>query len=134
MAYLNRITLIGNAVEDVELRYTTSKKAVATLRLCVSRKFSGKEEKLFVECTTWDKQAETLAQYVQRGKELYIEGRLKEDSWEKDGQKRSKLTIVIDNFQFLGRANQKTENNSEPSGSNNNDSSTGIQLDGDIPF
>ena len=78
--------------------------------LAVNRKYRTKEgedreETTFVDCEAWGKQAEVLKQYMTKGKPLFVEGRLKLDTWEdKDGGKRSKMRVVIENFQFLGAA------------------------------
>jgi single-strand DNA-binding protein len=82
---------------------------VAEFGLAMNRKFKGangedREEVCFVDCTAFGKPAEIINQYCQKGKLLYVEGRLKYDSWEdkNGGGKRSKLLVVVENFQFLG--------------------------------
>ena len=109
MASFNRVLLIGNLTRDPELRYLPSQMAVAQFGMACNRKFkdaSGqqKEDVLFVDCTAWGKSAEIINQYCRKGKQLFIEGRLKLDQWEdkSGGGKRSKLTIVVENFQLLG--------------------------------
>ncbi|MGA2499547.1 MAG: single-stranded DNA-binding protein [Tepidisphaeraceae bacterium] len=109
MASFNRVLLLGNLTRDPVLRYLPNQTAVADFGLACNRKFrtaSGedKEEVLFVDCTAWGKQAEVINQYCQKGRPLFIEGRLKLDQWEdkNGGGKRSKLTVVIENFQLLG--------------------------------
>jgi single-strand DNA-binding protein len=113
MPNLNKVHLIGHITRDVELRYTQSGTAVADFGLAINRHYttqSGekKEETCFVDVTFWDKQAETLQEYVGKGDPLYVEGRLKLDRWESnDGQKRSKLGVVGQGFQFLGSGERK---------------------------
>jgi single-strand DNA-binding protein len=113
MAYLNKVFLIGNLTRDPELRYTPSGTAVADLPLAVNRRFttaSGekKEETCFVDVTLWARQAEVASQYLKKGRPVFVEGRLHLDRWENsDGQKRSKLKIVGQNFQFLGGSGGK---------------------------
>ena len=110
MANLNKVMLIGNLTRDPELKYTPGNQAVCEIGLAVNRKYRTKdgedrEETTFVDCEAWGKQAEVLKQYMTKGKPLFIEGRLKLDTWEdKDGGKRSKMRVVIENFQFLGSA------------------------------
>jgi single-strand DNA-binding protein len=102
--------LIGNLTRDPDLKYTPGNQAVCEIGLAVNRKYRTKEgedreETTFVDCEAWGKQAEVLKQYMTKGKPLFIEGRLKLDTWEdKDGGKRSKMRVVIENFQFLGAA------------------------------
>jgi single-strand DNA-binding protein len=90
------------------MRYTQGGTAIAKLGLAVNRKYTAqngelKEEVTFVDCTAFAKQAETLSKYVTKGRPLFIEGRLNYSTWEdKDGGgKRSKLEVVIENFQFV---------------------------------
>ena len=110
MANLNKVMLIGNLTRDPELKYTPGNQAVCEVGLAVNRKYRTKdgedrEETTFVDCEAWGKQAEVIKQYMTKGKPLFIEGRLKLDTWEdKDGGKRSKMRVVIENFQFLGAA------------------------------
>ena len=110
MANLNKVMLIGNLTRDPDLKYTPGNQAVCEIGLAVNRKYRTKEgedreETTFVDCEAWGKQAEVLKQYMTKGKPLFIEGRLKLDTWEdKDGGKRSKMRVVIENFQFIGAA------------------------------
>ena len=108
MPDFNKVLLMGRLTRDPELRYTPSGMAVAKIGLAVGRRYFNKstnetvEETTFVDCDAWGKQAETLNQYMRKGRPLFIEGRLKFDTWEsREGQKRSKLSVVIDNFQFI---------------------------------
>jgi single-strand DNA-binding protein len=109
MASFNKVILLGNLTRDPQLRYLPSQMAVCDFGLAVNRKFKTaqgeeREEVTFVDCTAFGKQAEVLNQYCQKGKGLFIDGRLKFDSWEdkQGGGKRSKLSVVIENFQFIG--------------------------------
>ena len=108
MADYNKVILLGRLTRDPELRYTPSGQALAKIGLAVGRKYYNKqtqqsvEETTFVDCDAWGKQAELLNQYMRKGRQLFVEGRLKFDSWEtKEGQRRSKLSVVIENFQFV---------------------------------
>lgn len=108
MASLNRVFLIGNLTKDPELRYTSSGVPVANLRLAVNRKYKDKsgelkEDTCFVTVTAWDKQAEICNQYLQKGRAVFVEGRLQSRSWETpDGQKRSTIDVRVERIQFLG--------------------------------
>jgi len=109
MANLNKVLLMGNLTRDVELKYTPSGLAVAKIGLAVNRKFRDtktnelREEVTFVDIEFWGKQAETLHQYVSKGRSLYVEGRLKMDSWDDKttGKKVYKMKVVGEQFQFL---------------------------------
>ena len=113
MASLNKVFLIGNLTRDPELRYTPSGVAVANLRLAVNRKFKDKngelkEDTCFITVTAWDKQAETCNQYLQKGRPIFVEGRLQSRSWETtDGQKRNTIDIRAERIQFLTPAPAK---------------------------
>ena len=109
MASFNKVFLMGNLTRDVQLKYLPSQTAVAEFGLACNRKFrtangEDREEVTFVDVTAFGKQAEVLNQYMTKGKPIFIEGRLKYDQWEdkNGGGKRSKLTVVVDNFQFIG--------------------------------
>ena len=109
MASFNKVLLLGNLTRDPALKYTPNQQAVCEIGVAVNRKFktaSGedREEVTFVDCTAWGKQAEVINQYMTKGKPIFIEGRLKLDQWEdkQGGGKRSKMTVVIENFQFVG--------------------------------
>ena len=109
MASLNKVMLMGNLTRDPQLKYLPSQTAVAEFGLAMNRKFrtatgEEREEVTFVDITAFGKQAEVINQYFTKGKPIFIEGRLKYDSWEdkQGGGKRSKITVVIDNFQFIG--------------------------------
>ncbi|MCU0863085.1 MAG: single-stranded DNA-binding protein [Planctomycetes bacterium] len=109
MANFNKVLLMGNLTRDVELRHTQGGTALAKFGLAVNRKFTvngeSKEETCFVDLTAWGKQAELLNQYVRKGSQLFVEGRLQFSTWEsQEGGKRSKLEVVVENFQFLGSA------------------------------
>ena len=109
MASFNKVLLMGNLTRDPQLKYLPSQTAVAEFGLACNRKFrtangEDREEVTFVDVTAFGKQAEVINQYMTKGKPIFIEGRLKYDQWEdkNGGGKRSKLTVVIENFQFIG--------------------------------
>lgn len=107
MASFNRVILVGNLTRDVELRYTASSMAVCDLGLAVNdrrKNAQGEwvEETTFVDVTLWGRTAEVAGEYLKKGAPVLIEGRLKLDTWETDGQKRSKLKVVGEKMQMLG--------------------------------
>ncbi len=107
MANLNRVFLIGRLTRDPEQRSLQSGSSVVNFGLAVNRTYVRKdsgekvEETCFVDCESWGRQAETIARYTSKGRQLFVEGRLKFDTWERDGQRHSKLRVVVENFQFL---------------------------------
>jgi single-strand DNA-binding protein len=134
---VNRVTIAGYLGRDPELRHTPKGSAVCNLNVAVTRRWKDevgtqKEETTWVGCTAFGKQAETLAQYLKKGSCIYLEGRLKNDSWDdkKTGEKRTKTGVVIDGFQFVGKlegsaALAKPSTQPEPAAASETD---------DIPF
>ena len=110
MRGFNRVILAGNLTRDPEMRYTPKGLAIASFGLAVNRSWKDaetgelKEEVTFVDIDIFGKSAEAVAQYMKKGRPILIEGRLKLDSWDdkQTQQKRSKLKVVAESFQFLG--------------------------------
>jgi single-strand DNA-binding protein len=109
MANFNKVILVGNVTRDPELRYTPKGVAIAKIGLAVNRTWrtdtgESREEVTFIDIDAFGKQAETLGQYIKKGSPLLVEGRLKLDQWDdkQTGQKRSKLGVIVEGFQFLG--------------------------------
>jgi single-strand DNA-binding protein len=109
MASLNKVMLIGNLTRDPELRVTPKGTAICTFSIAVNRKFkddSGgeREEVTYVDIEAWGKSGENISKYCTKGRPLFVEGRLRLDQWEDKTtkEKRSRMKVVCDNFQFLG--------------------------------
>lgn len=110
MPNLNRVMLMGNLTRDPEIKYTPKGTAIAQIGLAVNRVYSlpdsgeKREEVTFIDVEAYGKQAETIGEYCKKGRPLYVEGRLRLDTWDDkaSGQKRSKLKVVLESFQFLG--------------------------------
>ena len=108
MANYNKVILMGNLTRDPELRYIPSGTAVVNLRLAVNRRFRDrngeqKDEVCFVTAVVWDKQAELCNQYLQKGRPVFVEGRLQSRSFEDaSGNKRNILEVRAERIQFLG--------------------------------
>ncbi len=106
MGSYNRVVLLGNLTRDPELRYIPSGTAVSEIGLAVNdrvkRNDQWVDEPTFVDITLWGRTAEVANEYLSKGSSVLIEGRLKLDTWEKEGQKRSKLRVVADKMQMLG--------------------------------
>ncbi|MEZ6234642.1 MAG: single-stranded DNA-binding protein [Phycisphaerales bacterium] len=107
MANLNKVMLMGNLTRDIELRHTSGNTAVAQIGLAVNRRWrtpegEQREETTFVDCDAFGRTAEVMSQYLAKGRPVFIEGRLKLDQWEdQQGNKRSKLKVVVESFQFI---------------------------------
>lgn len=108
MANFNKVILAGNLTRDPELRYTPKGTAVAKIGLAINRTWrtetgEQKEEVTFVDVDAFGKTAETIGQYFKKGRPILIEGRLRYETWEdkQTNQKRSKLGVVMENFQFM---------------------------------
>ncbi|MBL6918878.1 MAG: single-stranded DNA-binding protein [Puniceicoccaceae bacterium] len=121
MASFNKVILMGNLTRDPETRVTATGLTICKFGLAINRVFTTKdgerkEETTFVDVDAFGKQAEVITKYIRKGDPLFIEGRLKFDQWEaNDGQKRSKLGVVLDKFEFIGG---RSENNASGGSSN----------------
>jgi single-strand DNA-binding protein len=108
MANVNKVILIGRLTRDPELRFTPQGTPVCDLSLAINRVTRNpdgtqREETSFIDVTVWGRQAETTAQYLKKGREAFVEGRLTQERWENpEGQKRSKLKVTAERIQFLG--------------------------------
>jgi single-strand DNA-binding protein len=108
MADYNRVILMGRLTRDPELRYIPSGTAVCEFGLAVNDRRKNNqtgewvEDTQFIDITMWARQAEIASEYLSKGSPVFVEGRLKFDSWEKDGQKYSKLRVVGEKMQFIG--------------------------------
>lgn len=121
MANFNKVILAGNLTRDPELRYTPKGTAIAKIGLAINRKWrseSGemKEETTFVDVDAFGKTAETIGQYLKKGRPILIEGRLRYETWDdkQTGQKRSKLGVIMDSFQFMDSGNRGGDNEGSP--------------------
>lgn len=103
----NKVILMGNLTRDPEVRSLPSGQSVTSFGLAVNRTWRGadgnqQESVSYIDCTAWGKTGEIIAQYVQKGRPLLVSGRLEQRSWEKDGQKHSKVEVVVEDFNFVG--------------------------------
>ncbi len=154
MASFNKVILLGNLTRDPETRVTANGNTICKLGMAVSRVYSTRdgerrEETTFVDIDAFGKQAEVITKYMRKGRPLMVEGRLKLDQWEtNDGQKRSKLGVVLENFQFVGGRDDNDSGGGNSGGyeqssppkreskpaSGGDFSSDGDTLDEDVPF
>jgi single-strand DNA-binding protein len=110
MSSFNKVILLGNLTRDPQVRYTPGGTAVAEIGLAVNRTWfdqktnSRRDETTFVDVTLWGRQAEVAGEYLAKGRQVLIEGRLQLDTWEdkESGQKRSKLRVVSENMKMVG--------------------------------
>jgi single-strand DNA-binding protein len=106
MASFNRVVLLGNLTRDIELRYIGNGTAVTDVGLAVNDRVKKNDqwvdETTFVDITLWGRTAEVANEYLSKGSSVLIEGRLKMESWEKDGQKRTKLKVIGERMQMVG--------------------------------
>ena len=109
MPNFNQVILMGNVTRDPQVKQLPNQSVVCDFGLACNRKYrtadgEDREDTCFLDCAAFGKQAEVLGQYLQKGKPLFVQGRLKYDTWEDKhgGGKRSKLSVVVENFQFVG--------------------------------
>lgn len=139
MPSYNKVILCGNLTRDPELKYTPKGTAIARLGLAVNRKWKSesgesKEEVTFVDVDAFGKQAETLAQYLSKGRAILLEGRLRLDQWEdkKTNEKKSKLGVVLESFTFIDSGG-KREGGSTPAPKAASPSQSELPTDEDNP-
>lgn len=105
---VNRVTIIGNLGKDPELRHTNAGQEVCSLRVATSRawtdKASGqrKEETEWFDVEVWGRQASACGEHLAKGRTVYVEGRLKTERWQKDGQERYRTKVIAENVRFIG--------------------------------
>ena len=147
MASFNRVILVGNLTRDPELRYTPKGTAVVRLGVAVNRQWKtdsgdSREEVTFVDVDAFGRQAEVIAQYLKKGRPILVEGRLKYESWDdkQTNQKRSKLMVVLESFQFLD-SGRKDDGAPAPTSARKPGAETapaaveeGAPVDDDVPF
>jgi single-strand DNA-binding protein len=109
MATFNKVILLGNLTRDPELRYTPQGSAVCEFALALNYVYTNKqtgqkvEEVSFIDIVAWGKTGEICAEYLKKGRQVMIEGRLKQDRWDsQDGKKMSKVRVTAENVQFVG--------------------------------
>lgn len=112
---LNHVMLAGHLTRDPQIKALANGSCVAAFSLAINRRFKGpegdqKEEVTFVDCEAWRRTAELIGQYLVKGSACLVEGRLKLDSWQdKEGQQRSRLKVVVESVQFIGKTKGKDD-------------------------
>lgn len=102
----NKVVLMGNLTRDPETRTTPNGASVTSFGLAVNRTWRSadgnqQESVSYIDCVAWGRAGEIIAQYVTKGRPLLISGRLEQRSWEQDGQKRSKVEVIVEDFNFV---------------------------------
>lgn len=145
MASFNRVILVGNLTRDVVVKYTQSQTAVTEIGLAVNdrvkRQGEWVDETTFVDITLWGRTAEIAGEYLSKGSPVLVEGRLKLDQWEQDGQKRYKLRVVGEKMQMLGGRSgggggggQRPQSDSYSQGAPAEQAVGGTPPDDEVPF
>ncbi|MDR1413449.1 MAG: single-stranded DNA-binding protein [Puniceicoccales bacterium] len=158
MASFNKVILMGNLTRDPEVRVTQQGMSICKFTVAVSRQSKGpdgtlREETAFIDVDAFGKQAEIIGKYFSKGRPILVEGRLRLDQWEtQTGEKRSKLGVVLENFQFIGprgdgdisaqqqnsgempAVSELIEDLSRSGGKKNKKMDFDVQVDGDVPF
>ncbi|OHB84854.1 MAG: single-stranded DNA-binding protein [Planctomycetes bacterium RIFCSPHIGHO2_02_FULL_38_41] len=135
MASLNKVFLMGNLTRDPELRYTSTGLAVASFGIAINRAWTAKtgeqkEDVCYVDVSIFGRRAEIVGEYFNKGNPIFIEGRLQFNQWEtKDGQKRSTLRVVADNFQFIGATSKRQQ---ETTGDSSKGGGSSDSVPGDV--
>ena len=136
---MNHVVLMGRLTRDPELKYSQAGKAFSKFTVVVNREFK-REEADFINCTAWGKTAETIAEYLRKGRRIALQGRISVSNYEQNGETRWSTEVVVDKFEFVDTANsqegekplvQKKKSESTFTASNENDE---IMDDDDFPF
>ena len=136
---MNHVVLMGRLTRDPELKYSQAGKAFSKFTVAVNREFN-REEADFINCTAWGKMAETIAEYLRKGRKIALQGRISVSSYEQNGETKWSTEVIVDKFEFVDTANskegekpliQKKKSESTFTASNNNDE---IMDDNDFPF
>ena len=138
---VNKVILLGRVGSDPEVKYMPSGNAVLNLSIATNRKFKNQETGSYEDKTEWhrvvffNKPAETIGQYIKKGQQLYVEGRLQTRKWQdKDGVEKYSTDIISDNFAFIGSKSDAADNNQSSKNSNDFNQDVPAQQDDDIPF
>ena len=149
MASLNKVLLIGNLTRDPEVRMMSSGRPVCNFGLALNRSYKDsegnkKEEVTFVDVECFGPRAEAVGRFFSKGRPIFVEGRLKLDQWEsKEGEKRSAIRVVLDNFEFVDAGSSNKESPAKtttpstlepPNPSIQESASSSVDLDEDVPF
>jgi len=137
---LNSVAMIGRLTRPCDMRYTNSGFAICSFTIAVNRRKkqpdgTWQDNASFFDCTYFGKAAQGISPYLQKGQQVGIQGYLEQQTWEKDGQKRSKIVIIADSVSLIGGQKQNNGgNNNQQQPKNNNSGNSNQQFDDDVPF
>ena len=138
---INSVTLIGRLTRDAELKYTNTGTAISKFSIAVNRRLKRNDqwtdEVSYFDCVLWGKRGEGLNQYLSKGTQIAVAGELRQNRWEQDGQKRSKVEIIANNIELLGggKGGNTAKSNYSPEQKPEEDSFGGSEeFNDDIPF
>jgi single-strand DNA-binding protein len=142
MSNFNKVVLVGNLVSDPELKEIGDNNSVVRFRMAINRRYTTKsgekkEETTYIDCEMWGSRAGVISEYLKKSDPILVEGHLKQENWEnKDGEKRSKILVSIEDFEFLSKRGSGDSQQSESKPSQKiTKKSTQKQSDlQDIPF
>jgi len=138
MADLNHVVLIGRLTRDAELKYTPNGQAVCKFSIAVNRRKKNsdqwEDEANFFDIVVWGKQGESLHQYLLKSKMVAVDGELRQDRWQQDGQNRSKVDVIANHVQLLGGGQQQGSSQAEHGSAASAETNTAGGFDEDIPF
>ena len=100
---MNKVIMLANIARDIELSYTTSGTAIAKFSIAINERTKDKQKSHFFECVAFGQTAENIKNYFNKGSRILIDGKLQQDTWEKDGKKYSKVSIVVNLFDFIDK-------------------------------
>ncbi len=129
---MNNITLLGRLTKDPELKYSQSGKAFTKFSIAVTREFN-RDEADFINCIAWDKRAETICEYLRKGRRIALQGRLNVRQYEKDGETKWITEVIVDKFDFIDYQKSDTEDNNTKENKNSSAEPEFID-DDDFPF
>lgn len=134
MASFNRVLLIGNLTRDPELRHTPQGKAVCEFTLAVNgmSRPEGEKNVDYFPITAWEKRAEVCSKHLRKGSLIHVEGRLKQERWESEGEHRSRLSVVATSVTFLPSGTK--EGSAEPVGAASSGTDESAETETDTPF
>lgn len=134
MASFNQVAIAGNVCRDPEVKYLQSGKAVCELTVAITEKRKDGESTAFIDVVLWDRTAEVAGEYLKKGSGVLIGGKLEQQTWEKDGQKRSKLRVVGFTMQMLGQPKRGDSTSQDGRTEDEYPQAPSKPADEDVPF
>jgi len=125
---VNKIIVSGNLCKDIELKYTPDSLAIASFSIAVNEKYKDKESVSFFNVTAFGKTAENCEKYLGKGSKVLIDGSLKQESWEKDGEKKYAIKIIAQRVEFIGKPKEQAPQQEQAQ------AEVGVGQTGDLPF